>query len=953
MLRMLLKKMLRNRWLVVCLLSGAVIAVALVAGIPTYTDATLQKLLTRDLEDFQQRMNMYTGRYTVGASFAGAPQSADAGFPAYDRTVREEVVSRVGLPVVASTNQITAGTLTMVPADQREEHPALRFVKLEALQGAQGRLKILQGRMFSPPPAGTPLGAGEIEAVVTQQALLNQDLRVGEAYTATDIQDALSGPITIRVVGVFAMEDASDPWWFLSLGNYDATLLTDYDFLRGVVAEPQTALLSQSYWSFALDYHAITLDNLARVLGTLERQQALLDRRQMTSDLPMLDILRAYSERERKVVAVLWFLQIPVLLMLAFYVYMVSLLIVDAERNEIAVLKSRGASSAQIFCVYLTESLLLAAAAMAAGPPLGLVMCRILGASNGFLEFVQREGLSASLSPRGYLYGAVAALLMMAAMLVPALLASRTTIVLHKQRRARQERPALWRRFFLDLVLLAVAGYGYYGYRSQKLVITLSGVKPGDLPMDPLLFLVSTIFIIGAGLLFLRLYPVLIRLIFRIGRRVWTPGMYATFIGVGRSGGKEQFLMLFLIMTLSIGILNATSARTINRNVDDTVAYTTGADITLQEEWPSNLFMIDPGMKGLPMSVPKGDVTLESGKPVEYHEPDFARFTGIEGIERATKVFRKTAAQATVGGETVRTSLMAIVPDEFAEVATFPAHLLPVHQNRYLNLLIANRAALVVSQSFADRHGVRLGDTISLTWSGGGYCSGVVTAFVPYWPTYNPATEDPSESTELVVATLSLVQLGTGVQPYEVWMKKAPGATSQAIYDELTKRRVAVVSFTDASQRLVAARTDAVLRGTNGALTMGFIVTMIVSTIGFLIYWTISMQARELQFGVFRAMGLGRLSVTVMIVWEQVLISLAAVLAGILIGGVAGDLFVPLLELTRGAAQQVPPFRVLADRGDYLKLYAIVGVMLGAGCAILGARVFRIRIGQAIKLGEE
>jgi putative ABC transport system permease protein len=52
-------------------------------------------------------------------------------------------------------------------------------------------------------------------------------------------------------------------------------------------------------------------------------------------------------------------------------------------------------------------------------------------------------------------------------------------------------------------------------------------------------------------------------------------------------------------------------------------------------------------------------------------------------------------------------------------------------------------------------------------------------------------------------------------------------------------------------------------------------------------------------------------------------------------------------------AQQVPPFRVIADRGDYVKLYAIVGGMLAVGLAVRDVRISRIRMAQAIKLGEE
>jgi len=538
-------------------------------------------------------------------------------------------------------------------------------------------------------------------------------------------------------------------------------------------------------------------------------------------------------------------------------------------------------------------------------------------------------------------------------MLFPAMRASRTTIVLHKQRRSRAEKSPFWQRMFLDLILLALAGYGYYGYRTQKSLLVLTGLNPGEMPMDPALFLISTLFVIGVGMLFLRLYPYLVRLVFRVGRKVWTPSVYAAFLGVGRSGGGEKFLMLFLIITLSIGILNAKTARTINRNIEDSIAYAGGADIALQEKWPSNLFEPGPGGASFGAEVPRGEVTAESGRTVEYREPDFGRFTSLTGIEKAAKVLRLTNAVVSMAGSPVPTLLMGIEPAEFAQVAAIRDGLLPTHVNEYLNQLIARRDGLLVSQSFADKHEIKLGDTLSLTWPGGGYLTGIVCAFVPFWPTYNPYTQERGEPAELVVANLAHVEVSTGVQPYEVWMKKAPGAVSADIYRQLEDQRISISFFSDASQKLVAAKNDALVQGTNGALTMGFVVTMIVSTIGFLIYWIISLQGRALQFGVFRAMGLSRVSVIAMVVWEQILVSLVAIVVGVVIGGAAADLFVPLLEVTRSAAQQVPPFRVVADPGDYVKLYAIVSVMLGAGLAVLGTRIARIRIAESIKLGEE
>src|SRR5690606_30497613 len=126
----------------------------------------------------------------------------------------------------------------------------------------------------------------------------------------------------------------------------------------------------------------------------------------------------------------------------------------ENEKNEIAVLKSRGASGVQVFISYLFEALLLSGIAMAVGPPLGLFLCTFLGASNGFLEFVNRTALPISLNLKAYIYSVWAVVVFMITMLIPAYLSSRTTIVIYKQQKARSSGFMMWRRFFVDILLL-------------------------------------------------------------------------------------------------------------------------------------------------------------------------------------------------------------------------------------------------------------------------------------------------------------------------------------------------------------------------------------------------------------------------------------------------------------------------------------------------------------------
>ena len=939
MILMILRKMMRNRWLVLCLLVGSIVAVAMVSSIPLYTDGVLQRMLTRDLEQFQETSGSFAGRYTVRKSYEDPLQPFVVSYARYDALAHEKMIPALGIPVLAWTNQLVVDYLEASPVPRREAAPKRRLIKLEGFRGAQDHLRIVQGRLFA-----SGLVDGAIEAVVSEQAFIDLDLRLDELYAATDLRMLLAQPLRIRVVGTYSVNDPRDLWWFQGLWNYTDVAIADYDLVRGMFADPQTRLLTASRWSFALDYHAITLGNLSRIVNAFEAQLAFLLANEIDFTLPMIEVLRAYVERERALLSTLWFLQVPVLVMLAFFLSMVSILIIDAERNEIAVLKSRGAGGGQVFLVYLLESLFLGAAALAAGPPLGVLVCRVIGAGNGFMEFVQRAALNVPLSPKAYLYAGLSAGFLVVTMLLPASLAARTTIVHHKRSRSRADKAPNWRRFFPDLILIALAGYGYYGYRTQWTILARTGMKATELPLDPLVVLVSTFFILGVGLLFLRVYPALVRLLFRAGRRVWPAVLYAPFLHIGRSGGQEQFLMLFLMLTLSIGILDARIARTINRNVQERIQYATGADITLREKWPA-----DTAATGSNLPAVAG-----SRETLVYREPDFARFASLQGAAAATKVFRKK--EVLVAGTLdpmFKASFMAIVPHEFGGIAWFRPDLLPSHWNQYLNLLTENPNAFLVSQSFADVHGVRLGDTIYVTWTDHGYLDGIVYGFVRYWPTYNAFGAGEGETSELVVANLAYEQAKMATEPYEVWIRKAAGASSAEVYGALQEKGIPIESLADATPALVAAKNDAMLQGINGALTMGFIVAMIVCTSGYLIYWILSLQGRVLQFGTFRAIGLPRRALIGMIAWEQVLISLVALAAGVVIGGAAADLFVPLLALTRNASQQVPPFKVIAEAGDYVKLYAIIAAMLGLGLGILGVRISRIRISQALKLGEE
>lgn len=952
MILMVLRKMLNNKWMVICLLTGAVLAVAMISSIPIYTDGVLQRMLTKDLEQYQISTRVFPGQCLVQASIY-SHYGADNRIKAYhmvDKKVKQELVRDVGLPVISKAEDLVIDNMTALPEVQREEDPKKRFVKIEAMSGLQDHIKIVHGRLFSDQKQDDI-----IEAIVTEEAMKELDLRLDEVYVVSDFINPESETLKIKVVGVFTIKEQADPYWFQGLWAFKESFLIDYSLFYKEFIESESPLLTKAQWHYAFDYYKITLDNIASIVDAYKSHSRWFTEKRIDFKMPAISIMEQYYEKEKQLTVTLWVIQVPIMLMLIFYVFMVSQLIVEHEKNEIAVLKSRGASGIQIFLMYLVESLILSAVAIAIGPPLGLLLCYFLGASNGFLEFVQRTALPVRLNADAYLYSLWTVLAFMITMLIPASLSSRTTIVQYKQRKSRTTAFTLWRKYFLDVVLLGIAGYGLYSYQMRQQALMVTGVSGTDLAIDPLLFIISTLFILGAGLVFLRIFPYMVRFMFWLGRKVWSPVMYAAFIQVGRSGGQDRFLMLFIILTLSVGIFNANAARTLNNNIEEKIRYNTGADIVIQAYWEDN----KPDVMWTDPSTMMGMSQLSEWKeePVQYIEPPFLPYTQLSGVELATKVFRKegVTVQTPTRQNVNKVYLMGIIPNEFGKVAWFRNDLLATHWYHYLNLMSRHPQAALVSTSFKRDFEVEKGDSLWITWGNQAYLEVVVYEFVDYWPTFNPNVTEPiqTNSPYLIVANLSYIQANMALEPYEVWIKKAPGATSEQIYKDIENKKLMIERLDDSSQQIIIKKNDPMVQGTNGTLTLGFIVTMAVSTIGFLIYWILSIKQRVLQFGIFRAMGLSVRKIIGMLVCEQVLISGTAILVGIIIGGIASDLFVPLLQMVYSAAQQVPPFKVAAAREDYIRIYVVILMMLTVGLSVLGFIISRIKIHQAIKLGED
>ncbi len=936
MLKVMLQKLWHKKWMVLCLLLGSILLIATVVSFPMYRNAAFDRML----QDEFQKYLAENGDWPSKSEFIiVSKKDASAKSMKKMEALMETIYDDLGMGEVETIFFYSLGKADTHSLMNREDVSDIPM-RIGFMTDLESHAKVLSGEMYSDTGMTED---GCYEAVVSQKCMLNAKLLVGETLEYSDLKDSEGKKIRVKITGVFAEDNSQDFYWQTSADELDGFLMINEKAFRdSFTGEKAGKYTLTCKYHTLFDYENIKASEVSDIQAATVYLCKEGPFKSTLKDPAYLEILDRFESKKGRIEATLFILQVPVLILLGAFLFMISGQMYDMERNEISVIKSRGSSGMQIFRLYFYQSVFLTLFGALVGLPLGSVFCRLLGSARNFLEFSMRGNLDIALNKDVWMYLLIAMLISVMIMTLPAIKHSKISIVKLKQSKALKKR-SFWEKCFLDIICLGISLYGFYTYQGNEDALAVNVLK-GE-ALDPLLYISSSLFIMGMGLLFLRLQPLLVKLIYLIGKKFWKPASYASFTENIKNGRKQQSIMLFMILTISLGMFHAIVARTILQNATDNATYLCGADLMVKEAWSNN-----------------GGISSDGTKvDLVYFEPDYVKYGIIDCISASTKVIvdDKAYIQAT-GNSRQEITLMGIQTKEFGQSTRIDSQLLEKPYNAYLNDLAAEPNGILVSRNFEGQLGYKVGDSVTYLNGDKKDATGKILGFVDYWPGYVPSekvlNEDGSVSDVdhyLVVANYGTLKQRWGVVPYEVWMTLKEGASTDDFYQWVTDQNVSVTKYEDKPATITGVIEDPLLQGTNGVLTMGFIVTMILCIMGYLIYWIMSIRSREMLFGVLRACGMHKGELFHMLINEQIFSGVLSILAGLGIGKLTSEMFVPMLQTAYAASNQVLPMQLITNTQDMIRLYGVVIVGMMVCLAVLILLVFKLNVAKALKLGEE
>ena len=490
-----LKRLLTQRLLGAAALVGLVIASSFIFSVPLYADAIYFRLFREELFSNNKILLETSPVDYAPLDFTYEQRGVGQGNPQWEDAVKADAyltgdaIRLTGLPLMKEIRRFHTDFLYLYPSPASENANTDYFLgtmRIAFITPLNEAVEIVHG---SAPKPSTLLGDGSIEVLVSETFALEAGVQVGDQDFLR--RDDLEIPVTI--VGLWREKNPDAPYWD---GQSSTWLLVDETTYTGAVSNAVDDELFSGMWNIQLSGSRLFASDIAGLKDSIQtvnqRVDILLPQTKLIQS--PLEALGRYQKNTPSLTFLLFAFSVPIMGLIVVFIGLVTGLFVGEQRSEMAVLRSRGASRLQVGWISLLQGILLAVVALTGGALLGIWIAHAIGRAHSFLNFSGTDGLRIGMTSAVLGYGVLGiALILLVLIMAPTIGAAANTIISYKRERARILQRPWWQRFWVDLLLLIPAAYGFWTLNRQSRQAA-SGAEGIPNPLqNPLLLLVPAI----------------------------------------------------------------------------------------------------------------------------------------------------------------------------------------------------------------------------------------------------------------------------------------------------------------------------------------------------------------------------------------------------------------------------------------------------------------------------
>jgi putative ABC transport system permease protein len=951
-IRLALQRVFSQLGLMLALMLGMAVAVMLASAIPTFSDAVQLRLLRERIDAKVQKDQQQYPPFAFMLTFLGSGSKAIEyeDYARDDALVTQQLPAVLQLPITRTARYVHTRRLSLFPepTDPRYNGKQVGSGKFSFITDFENHIEV-----FGEKPK---LRDDDVIEILMDNELANDiGANVGERYELFAAAEQGQPPEKLKVLvsGIWAAKNPSEDFWFFKSTNFkDGFMISQAQY------EKQVAPFLKQDTEFALWYYVTDGSALNPDTGT-----ALLERlKRFTTDLANqrdgLDIrvspegaLRQFVRSTNDLTLLLVIYSVPLLAAALYFIGMVANMVVQRQSGEIAVLRSRGASSFSIALLYIIGGLLVGALALAIGLAAGLGLAAIMTRLRSFLTLSEAAALPVQLSPQTLRFGVGAAVVGLLASLLPAIAASRKNVIAYRSAQSRNLKPPLWQRIFLDVILFAVAAYALYQMRLSGGILPVVSRQNATPFADPVRFLAPVLMLAACALLLARVFPLVMRFLAWLAGKVPTnTAILLALRSLARAPGIYIGPLLLLIFTVGLAVFSASIAYTLDQHLVDSSYFRVGADVRLMEAGVPSRQSSTVGVLGGTVgesNVPAQDqpeTLYYTFVPVEEH-------LRIPGVLNATRLGNYEAVPKVQNAPS-KAIFVGVDRSNYAQIAYFRQDFAPQTLGVMMNTLAIDRSAVLVPKDFLEQNRLRLGEPLRLdvdTAVGRVPITLTLAGTYDLWP-YDYTLN--KKDVRYFIGNLDWLfeQAGTEL-PYDVLLSTDAATSVREISERASTLGFNISKETDARQLILDAQKLPERQGLFGLLSAGFIAASLLTIIGFVLSALISFRARAIQLGMLRTVGLSAAQMGIYISLEQIVLIGLGTLAGSGLGLLISRLFIPFLQVGGAGITSQPPFAVRIAWSDVVVIYVAIAIALVAALLIMLVLLRRLKAFEAIKLG--